>query len=199
MSQLAHLPQSLLDMLLGRLIPLFLAAAKNNVEQASQTAEILLAGHDPRTPTELALAADIVSFQAHALEALAYAANPDLSLNKILRLRGGAVSLSREAHKAQRRLDQIKAAQPQPRPQPEFRPEAEAEAPHPADPNPKLEKAMALIHAMRDAMQPAANQQPQTRTQNDQKRQLAARIAENGRKNKAAHLAQTSEPLAATA
>jgi hypothetical protein len=43
----------------------------------------------------------------HALEALGQAAAEDLALNRIIRLRGSAVSLSRESHKAQRKLDQL--------------------------------------------------------------------------------------------
>jgi len=67
----------------------------------------MLAAHTPETVAELTLAAEIIGFGFHALEALGQAADPKLPLNKILRLRGSAVSLSREAHKAQRKLDQL--------------------------------------------------------------------------------------------
>jgi hypothetical protein len=66
----------------------------------------MLAAYDTRTEAELHLAADIVSFGFQALEALSEAA-ADLSLNQKLRLRASAVSLSREAHKARRKLDQL--------------------------------------------------------------------------------------------
>ena len=42
----------------------------------------MLAAYHPETPEQLHLAAEIISFSAHALEALAQAANPDLSLNQ---------------------------------------------------------------------------------------------------------------------
>ena len=67
----------------------------------------MLNGYHIETEEELRLAAEIVSFGFHVLEALSKATGPDLSLNATLRLRGSAVSLSREAHKCQRKLDQL--------------------------------------------------------------------------------------------
>jgi hypothetical protein len=45
---------------------------------------------------ELRLAANIVGFSFHALEALGQAATPEMPMTRILRLRSSAVSLSRE-------------------------------------------------------------------------------------------------------
>jgi hypothetical protein len=96
-----------LDTVLGSLAPLFLTGAKDDLPTARHAAAQILAAYDAETPDELSLAAQIISFGFEALTALSQAANPDLPLTRILRLRGSAVSLSREGHKAQRKLDQL--------------------------------------------------------------------------------------------
>ncbi|WP_428491203.1 hypothetical protein [Rhodopila sp.] len=105
MSLPATIAPAVLDTILLRLAALFVTAASPATarEAASQT----LAAYNVADEQELGLAADIIGFALHALEALGQAANPDLSLAKILRLRGSAVSLSRESHKARRKLDQL--------------------------------------------------------------------------------------------
>jgi hypothetical protein len=95
---------------LARLTPHFLASANDDPSLARDTAAGLLGSYRAETEEELYLAAEIVSFSFQALEALSEAATPGLSLNQKLRLRGSAVSLSREAHKAHRRLDQRQRA-----------------------------------------------------------------------------------------
>jgi hypothetical protein len=122
----ATISQAILDTVLGRLALLFLTGAAGDLATAREAARQMLAAYNPETPAELSLAAEIIGFSLHALEALGQAAASDLSLNRILRLRGSAVSLSREAHKSQRKLDQLQRAratqQPaeaQPAPQPE--------------------------------------------------------------------------------
>lgn len=117
------LPASILDTILKRLATLFLSGAGGDITTARHAAAEMLAAYQPETAQELRLAALLVCFSFHALEALSQAADPDLPLTKILRLRGSAVSLNRESDKAQRRLDQIQqarreAAQAQPEPQP---------------------------------------------------------------------------------
>jgi len=77
------------------------------METARQAALVMLGAYHPETEDELSLAAQIVSFSFQALEALSQAAAPDLPVTRVLRLRGGAVSLSRESAKAQRRLSQL--------------------------------------------------------------------------------------------
>ena len=84
--------------------------ARAHQPAARHAASHLLAAYNVATEEELGLAGEIVSFGFHALEALSEAAAPDLSMNQKLRLRGSAVSLSREAHKAQRKLDQLQKA-----------------------------------------------------------------------------------------
>ena len=100
--------QALLNTVLTRLAALFLLGAGGNPDAARDAARQMLASYHVQTEEELALVAEIISFSFHAMEALAQAAAPDLSLNQKLRLRGGAVSLSREGHKAQRRLDRLR-------------------------------------------------------------------------------------------
>ena len=73
---------------------------------ARHTASGLLAACNADTEDELRLRAETVGLSFHALEALGKAADdPELSLDRKLRLRGSAVSLSRQSHKAQRKLD----------------------------------------------------------------------------------------------
>jgi len=103
----------------------------------------------------------------HALEALGQAAVPDMPLTRVLRLRGSAVSLSREANKAERRLQQLRKArragipaEPQPAP----------------EPAPKIEKAFALI-ADTKAVAALANNSKQTWTQAYHQRQRDQRLA----------------------
>ena len=101
---------AILDTVLGHLARHFLVATNGDLPAARHAAACLLASYDTRTDAELELAADIVSFSFHALEALSESAAPDLSLDQKLRLRAGAVNLSREGHKARRKLDQLVSA-----------------------------------------------------------------------------------------
>jgi hypothetical protein len=91
-----------------------------------------------------------------------------MPLTKILRLRGGAVSLSRESHKAQRRLDQLQNARREGIPA--------ANQPEPAQPEPKIEKALDLIEDTR-TIDVAAKAQGLTWTQAYEQRQRDMRIA----------------------
>jgi hypothetical protein len=113
---------AIVDTILEHLAPHFLLGADNDLPTARQAASQMLAAYAVETDEELRLAAEIVSFGFHALEALSEAAAADLSLNKKLRLRGSAVSLSREAHKSQRKLDQLQRARLTASRQPEAQP-----------------------------------------------------------------------------
>jgi hypothetical protein len=99
------LPDAILETVVIRLSALFLAGAAGDMTAARQAAAQMLSAYHPETEDELRLAANIISFSFQALEALGQAATPDMPLT--LRLRGSAVSLSRESHKAQRRLDKL--------------------------------------------------------------------------------------------
>jgi hypothetical protein len=147
MSFAATLLPSILDTLLGRLALLFLSGAEGDLAAARHAAAHMLAAYNPETEDELRLAAEIVIFSFQALEALSLAATPEMPLNKIIRLRSGAVSLSRESHKAERRLDQIqKARRDGIQPQPVAATQAE-----PA--RPQVENSIALIEATRPEIQ----------------------------------------------
>jgi hypothetical protein len=183
------LPAAIRDMVLTRLAPLFQLGADDDLTAARQLAEEMVAAYGPESPDELHIAAEIVSFSAHALEALAQAAGPGLSLNQKLRLRGSAVSLSRESHKAQRKLDQLrKARRAGARPLP---------AEIPAASEPVVAHAGTAPPSPRPSPQtPPATSKPNalTWTQAYRQRQTAKRIAERLKKNQAPHLAAMVEP-----
>jgi hypothetical protein len=182
MSLASTLSAAILDTILGRLALLFLSGAAGNLTAARNAATQMLAAYHPGTEDELRLAAQIVGFSFHALEALGQAAAPDLPLTRILRLRGSAVSLSRESHKAQRRLDQLQNARRTGSP-------ATTEIPQPSQTPPKIDQALDLIEETRQVAA-AAKATGQTWTQAYQQRQRAKAIAKNLKKNEARHAAQ---------
>jgi hypothetical protein len=182
----ATLSAAILDTILGRLALLFISGAAGDLTAARNAAAQMLAAYHPQTEDELRLAAEIVGFSFHALEALGQAAGPDMPLTRILRLRGSAVSLSRESHKAQRRLDHLQKARRTGSP-------AATEALQPPQTPPKIDKALDLIQETRKVAA-VAKATGQTWTQAYQQRQRAKGIANNLKKNQARHAAQ----LAAT-
>jgi hypothetical protein len=189
---------AILDTILGRLALLFLAGAVGDLTVARDAARQMLAAYKVETPDELRLAAEIISFGFHALEALSQASNPDMSLAKILRLRGSAVSLSREAHKAQRKLDQLQrdrragvSAQPAEAEQPAPPPEADKPS------RPQIDKAIDLIAFTRDALESAGKNGGKSWTHGFQQRQVAKRITDNLKKNQLHHMSQAIPPNAA--
>jgi hypothetical protein len=104
----ATITPAVLDKILGSLALLFLASAGGDLAAARHAAACLLADYQVETEEELRLAADIVSFGFHALDALGQAMTPDLPLKEILALRSSAVSLNRQSHRSQRKLDQLR-------------------------------------------------------------------------------------------
>lgn len=166
MSLAATLPAAIVETILTRLALLFLSGANGDQQVARHAATHALAAHHPETEVELRLAAAIIAFSFHALEALAQAAAPDMPLARVLRLRGSAVSLSRESHKAQRRLDQLQNARRQ----------GIAPQPEPAQPQPKIEKALEVIEDTRTVAY-AAKTKGLTWTQAYEQRQRDKRIA----------------------
>ena len=105
---LADLPEALLQTILNQIAMLLLEGAGGDIQVARHAAAVTLGAHAPATEAELRLAARIVSFSLQAGEALAQAAHPEMPLSRVLRLRTGAVSLSREADKAERRLEKLR-------------------------------------------------------------------------------------------
>src|SRR5450432_500858 len=110
---LATLPAAILETILTRLAVLFLTGAAGDLIAARHAAAHMLGAYHPETEDEYRLAANIVGFSFQSLEALSQSAAPDLPITRVLRLRGSAVSLSRESHKAERRLDQLQKARRQ--------------------------------------------------------------------------------------
>lgn len=138
------IPPAILRTILGSLASLFLPAAGGDRTEAHRAACHTIARHDPQTEEEYRLAAQIEMFGHQALQALALAADPNLPLGRVLRLRGSAVSLSRESHKAQRRLAQVQKARRLGAPS-EAQPSANLVTPNVLPTNRTAEKAMVLI------------------------------------------------------
>jgi hypothetical protein len=164
-------PAAILETILARLAALFLIGADGDSTAARHAASHMLAAYHPETEDELRLATNIICFSFQALEALAQAASPDISLTRILRLRGGAVSLSRESTKAERRLGQLQKARQQ-----AIQAQSAEIQPEPAQPEPKIEKALVLIQDTAD-IAVAAKDKNLTWTQAYEQRQRDTRIA----------------------
>jgi hypothetical protein len=188
MSLSTPITPAILDTVLGHLAPHFLTATNGDAQSARDAARSLLESYDARTEEELQLATDIVGFGFHALEALSAAAAPDLSLNQKLRLRGSAVSLSREGHKARRKLDQLKRARVSGSAQPQHaaetaQPRAQSQATSPEE-KALNEKAAGLIEFAKEALE-GSIKPGGLKGWNRQQRRAAEQIAENLRRNAA--------------
>jgi hypothetical protein len=178
---LATFPAAVLETILTRLAALFLIGAAGDMEAARQAALQMLGAYHPETEDELSLAAHIISFSFQALEALGQAAAPDLPLTRILRLRGGAVSLSRESAKAQRRLTQC---------QQDRRKATPAES---VQPSAKIEKAVELMQES-GQVAAAAKANGLTWTQAYEQRQRDVRIAASIKRAEARVAMQANTP-----
>jgi hypothetical protein len=189
MSLAKTIPAAILETVLIRLAPLFLTGAAGDINAAREAASQMLTAYDPQTQDELHLAANIVGFSFQALETLGKAATPGMPLTRTLRLRGGAVSLSRESHKAQRRLDKLQTARRAGIP-------AETQ-PEPTQPEPKIEKALDLIDTTRK-IAAAAKTEGLTWTQAYEQRQRDNRLAAS-RKRAEARIAAQANVAAASA
>jgi hypothetical protein len=198
----ANIAPAILDTITGRLAPLFLAGAAGDAIAARDAASQMLVACKAETPDELILAAEIVSLQFHTLEALACAADPDLSLNKKLRLRGSAVSLSRESHKAQRRLDQLQRARSLQPPEPQ-RAELQRAEPQPAEPSPTpasptADDEIEFLETAREVIRMAQKSGGKNWSQALQKRLTTSRMAEKTKKMQAEHARRIAHPDPAT-
>jgi hypothetical protein len=211
MSLPASIASAILDTILGRLAPLLLSGAAGDLSAAHYAASRMLAAYDVQTEEEFRVAAEIISFGLHALEALSQSANPDLTLNQILRLRTSAVSLSRESHKWQRLLDKLQRARRAGAPQPA---EAQAEVPAPqfdaplADStptpprsdqaiDPQIEQAIGLTEIFGDTIETATRNDGQTWTQLYRQRLTAKRLAARELKRQRKQAARGNRPNAA--
>jgi hypothetical protein len=186
---------AILDTILGHLALHFLAATNGDHAAARHAASCMLACHDPQTGEEIHLATGIVSFGFHALEALSAAAAPELSLNQKIRLRGSAVSMSREAHRARRKLDQLKRARLTASVQAPDAPEAQtpvAQTPlaqTQATPDESATgKALGLIEFAKEALQASTKKGGvQALSLSRRQRRAAEQITKNLRRNSAEH------------
>jgi hypothetical protein len=169
MSLATLFPAAVLETILIRLAALFLTGAGGDTTAARQAAAQTLGSYRPETEDELRLAANVIAFGLHALEALGQAAEPDLSLTRILRLRGSAVSLSRESAKAQRSLDQLQKARRQTM-------QGEAVETRPAPPDRKVATTQDPIRNTGDIVIAAKAVHP-ARTETEEDRQRDKRIA----------------------
>ena len=126
-----HLSPAILTACLNQLTPLLQQTANCDKTAARDAISALLADYQPQTNQELTLAADILQFNFLAADNLKRSFDPELPLTNILRLRSGAVSLSREAFKARRQLDKLQAARtaavPEPAKQLDHAPPTQAE------------------------------------------------------------------------
>jgi hypothetical protein len=177
------LPPAILQTILTRLAALFLTGAAGDMTAARHAAAQMLGAYRPETEDELRLAANIIGFSFQSLEALSQSAAPDLPITRILRLRGSAVSLSRESREAERRLDQVQKARRQGVPaQPaEIRAEPEPKAEKPLEPTRDTRKVTVTAKAS-----------GQTWTHAYQQRQREARIAASLKRAEARLAAQTN-------
>jgi hypothetical protein len=209
MSLAATLPAAILETILLRLAALFLAGARGDIVAARQAAAHMLFAYHPETEDELRLAANIIGFSFQGLEALAQSAEPDLPITRVLRLRGGAVSLSREAAKADRRLAQLQKARRQ-AVEAEIHPEQaqselvqpksvqpESVQPESVQPESKTEQPLTQTQAT-DTVAAVAKANNLTWTQAYEQRQRDARIAASLKRAEARIGAQSS-PAAQTA
>lgn len=186
MSPTAIISPALLDTILAPLALLFLAGSAGDMTVARHSASQMLADYNAETPEELRLAAEVITFSLHSLDALGRSYEPGLNANNILRQRGNAIGLSREAHKSQRKLDQLQRARRTP-----AKPQA-AENAAPADP--ETDQAIGLIEFAKQAIQAVGKDGGKTWTQAYQQRQTAKRIAENLKKNQARAAAASPSP-----
>jgi hypothetical protein len=184
-----------LERILTLLAPLFLSAAGGSVEAARNAASALLASYEPRTNRELRFAALAIAFSFGALDALSRSADPELTLNQVLRLRGNANALNRAAQQNETRLEKRS-------PQPE---EAAVEAFSALPASSEIEDLVALVRPT--AAAPAVSRQQRRflerrEEKQRQREQEAARLDERVAKRlaekaeAAARLSASPEPQA---
>jgi hypothetical protein len=113
MSLPATITQAVAEKIIAFLAPLFLAGAAGNLEASNHAAIAMLKTYAPTTDRELRFAALSIAFGFGALDALSRAADPDLTLNQVLRLRGTANALNRSAHQNETRLEKLRKHPPE--------------------------------------------------------------------------------------
>ena len=104
------IPANVIETVLSLIVPFILPITNSNMQHAREAAWHMLGDYHVRTSQELRLAGEIISFSLQALTALANAAEPGLSFQKLCRYRAAAVSLKRAGSQAQRQLDALRKA-----------------------------------------------------------------------------------------
>ena len=104
------IPANVIETVLAFIVRFILPVANDNMQQAREAAWHMLGDYHVRTSEEFRLAGEIISFSLQALTALANAAEPGLSFQKICRYRAAAVSLKRSGTQAQRQFDALRKA-----------------------------------------------------------------------------------------
>ncbi|WP_428485053.1 hypothetical protein [Rhodopila sp.] len=182
---------AILDTVLALLAPFFLIGADGDLIAARHAANHMLADYQAETQEELRLAAEIISFGFQALQALSEAAAADLPPNKILRLRGNAVSLNRSAQQNQRTLDRLRrerckaaptakeAAIPPAQPQPAATPDQSAAG-----------QAPATMDFAGHAPDVSSNKTVRVWSRAAEQQRMARRMAENHKRKQAEQKAQ---------
>lgn len=135
---LADIPQALLKILIQPLAALLFDASDGDMKTAWDNAIASVKLYAPKSETEIRLAIRTLMFNIQANQAAAQASDPSTPAPAAIRIRGGAVALIREADKAERRLNELRAARrkapeqatnqqatqaPKPEPQPQPEPE----------------------------------------------------------------------------
>jgi hypothetical protein len=203
MSLPACLPTAIIETILLHLASLFLAGANGDADAARRAALHMLTGFAPRNERELCLAAEIISFDLHALEALSKSDEADMPITRVMRLRSGAVSLNREAHRARHELRQMQQSTPEAPPE---APQASATEPRAATPGRvRAEAAVEFVEEARKMIETAGKNAQQGRyggmtySQALAKRATAQRMVETQKRRAAEHTARLGLAGAETA
>jgi hypothetical protein len=113
MSFATSIPEAVVNLVVGFLLPLLLPTVGGDRQAASVLALDLLASYNPQGPRELSLAGEAIAHSLKALALLARSAEPDIAAEKLENSLKWACSLSRSSHQAQRRLDALQRARQQ--------------------------------------------------------------------------------------
>jgi hypothetical protein len=106
----ANLPTAFLDILILPLANMLMDASGKDGQTAMNNAMAAIKAFHAVNEAEIRLAIRIATFSIQANIALAQANMPNLPLQVVVRLRQGAVTLIREADKAERRLEKLQDA-----------------------------------------------------------------------------------------
>jgi len=113
MSLAASNPASVVNLVIGFLLPLLLPTVGGDREAARLLALDLLASYNPQGPRELNLAGEAIAHSLKAFAMLVRSAESDIAAETLENSLKWACSLSRSSHQAQRRLEALQRARHQ--------------------------------------------------------------------------------------